>query len=104
MSATAADVERELTRVVDRLGSMPLSRAAEARAPVREAAQGLVRLTRDLDGDVPDDALLPDLAPQALYALLAVVGRDYLEAAGATEDPDLTPARDLLVALRRALP
>lgn len=104
MSATLAEVERELTRVVDRLGSMPLARAAEARSPVRAAAENLVRLTRDLGGEVPEDAVLPDLAPHALYALVAVVGRDYLSAARAAPDADVGPALDLLTSLRRALP
>jgi hypothetical protein len=83
---------------------MPLARAETARGPVMTAAERLVRLTRDLGGQVPADARVPDLRPQALFALLAVVGRDYLDAARLADDVDTAPALELLVSLRRALP
>jgi hypothetical protein len=104
MTASTDDVERELTRVVDRLTTMPLTRAATAREPVRAAAEQLVSLTRRLGGDVPTEAPLPDLAPHALGSLIAVLGRDLLDAARESSQPDLEPALDTLVALRRSLP
>jgi hypothetical protein len=104
MTASIEDVERELTRVVDRLTTMPLARAATAREPVQAAAEQFVHLTRRLGGGVPADATLPDLAPQGLGALIAVLGRDLLDAAQENAQPDLDAALDVLVALRRSLP
>lgn len=104
MTASLSDVERELNRVVDRLTTMPLTRATSAQAPVRQAAAQLVDLTRSVGGTVPPDAQVPDLATHALGALIAVLGRDFLAAARAATDPDLDPALEALVSLRRALP
>jgi hypothetical protein len=98
------DVERELGRVVDRLNSMPLAKAASASDDVHRTAQLLVAQTRPLSDSLPADATLPHLAPQGLGAMLAVVGHDYLEAARASSHPDVSPVLDALVELRRALP
>lgn len=97
-------LERELGRVVDRLTSMPLTRAEAATADCRRAALVLIEQTRHLSDDIPIDATLPDLGPQGLGSMLAVLGGDYLAAARASSEPDLGPALDALVALRRALP
>jgi hypothetical protein len=104
MTASIEDVERELTRVVDRLTTMPLARAATAREPVRTAAEQLVHLTRRLGGGVPSEATIPELAPQGLGALVAVLGRDLLDAAHESSRPDLESALEALVTLRRSLP
>jgi hypothetical protein len=98
------DLARELDRVVDRLNSMPLARAEAAAADCRRAAQVIVEQTRLLTDDIPADATLPHLGPQGLGSMLAVLGGDYLAAARASSEPDLGPALDALVALRRALP
>lgn len=98
------EVERELSRVVDRLTSMPLSRAASAADDCRLAAELIAARTRALGAPIPDDAALPTLGPSGLGAMIAVLGRDYLDAARASSEPDLDPVLDALVALRRALP
>jgi hypothetical protein len=98
------ELERELNRVVDRLTSMPLARAESAAADCRRAALVLIEQTRRLTDDIPIDAALPELGPQGLGSMLAVLGGDYLTAARASSEPDLGPALDALVALRRALP
>ena len=96
------ECERELRRVVDRLNSMPLTRAASASADVRRCAVTLVELGRTWGVPVPADAILPDLEPQGLGSMIAVLARDCLDAAG--RDTDLQPMLTALVALRRALP
>jgi hypothetical protein len=98
------ELERELDRVVDRLTTMPLSKAGQATQPCREAAEVLVAQTRTLTAEIPVDAVVPDLGPQGLGAMIAVLGHDYLDAARASSEPDLDPVLDALVALRRALP
>jgi hypothetical protein len=98
------EIERELDRVVDRLNSMPLTRAGAASPDCRRAALVLVEQTRLLTDDIPPDATLPDLGPQGLGSMLAVLGGDYLAAARASSEPDLGPVLDALVELRRALP
>lgn len=96
--------ERELGRVVDRLNSMPLARAEQATQPVHDTAALILARTRLLTDDIPVDAQLPDLAPQGLGSMIAVLGRDYLDAARASSDADLGPVLDALADLRRALP
>jgi len=98
------DVQRELDRIVDRLTSMPLHRAATTTADCRHAAGILLEQTRLITDDIPPDAQVPALAPQGLGALIAVLGRDYLDAARAASEPDLDPVLAALVELRRALP
>ena len=97
-------VERELGRVVDRLNSMPLSRAGSAVDDVRTTAALVVDQTRLLTDAIPSQAELPRLGPQGLGAMLAVVGHDYLDAARASSEPDVSPVLDALVSLRRVLP
>lgn len=98
------DVERELGRVVDRLTSMPLAKAEAATADVEAAAELLVAHLREVDRDVPSDAAVPQLGPQGLGALIAVLGGDWLAGARATGDPDPEPVTAILVSLRRSLP
>lgn len=100
--ATRHDVERELNRVVDRLGSMPLSRAEAAAPQVMSCADTLVQASRALGVPIPDDARVPEVGPTALGAMIAVLGRDALEAARAPSD--LSALLDALTALRRSLP
>lgn len=96
------EVARELDRVVDRLNSMPLTKAAQAHDACYVAAEALRRQTRLIDPDMPDEPL-PDLAPQGLGALIAVLGRDWLTAARASQ-ADPAPTLEALTTLRRALP
>jgi hypothetical protein len=98
------DVERELTRVVDRLTSMPLTRAATATPAVERTAQILLDQTRPLDPSIPEDARLPHLQPAGLGAMIAVLGQEWLTAARTHEDADAAVVHDALVELRRALP
>jgi hypothetical protein len=97
------DVERELDRVVDRLMSMPLAKAATT-PDVMSAAQALLDHTRRIDPQVPEGASLPTLEPQGFGPLIAVLGRDWLAAARSVQDPDTDSVLAILVSLRRALP
>ena len=103
-SDSVHEIELELRRVVDRLNSMPLDRAATATADCQRTAEILLAQTRLLTDDIPADAQIPTLGPSGLGALIAVLGRDYLNAARTADAKDLTPVLDALVALRRALP
>ena len=98
------ELERELHRVVDRLISMPLTRAAGTAADCRRAALEIVEQTRILTDEIPAGAAVPELGPQGLGAMLAVLGTDYLEAARRTPHPDVSVVTAALVDLRRALP
>ncbi len=91
------EVERELDRVVDRLNSMPLAKAAQAHDACYVAAEALRRQTRLVDPAMPDEPL-PDLAPQGLGALIAVLGADWLRAARAAE-ADSAPMLEALTTL-----
>jgi len=91
------DLARELQRVVDRLGSMPLTRANGCEEVVHSTAAAIV----DLSGEHPS-AALPHLQVHALGSLVAVVGRDYLNIP--ENDERDQQVLDLLIALRRALP
>ncbi len=94
----------ELERITDRLNSMPLARAESATGPVYEVANLLLAGTRQMTQDVPRQAELPHLGPHALGALIAVLGRDYLDAVAASPSSDTTAVVDALTALRRSLP
>lgn len=96
------ETERELRRVADRLGSMPLVRLETTTAAVHACAVELVAAGRALGVPIPDSAALPVLRPQAYGDLISVLGRDCLEAAA--DGVALRPVHDALVALRRALP
>jgi hypothetical protein len=97
-------LEVELRRVVDRLDSMPLTRAAGATGPCYATASILLERTRALVSDIPATATLPSLGPQGLGSMIAVLGRDYLDAARASGRADVRPVLDALVELRRTLP
>jgi hypothetical protein len=97
MTAGREDIARELERIVDRLGSMPLARAQGCDDAVHATAAAIV----DLTGEHPS-ADLPHLQAHALGPLLAVVGHDYL--ATPQNDERDQQVVDLLVALRRDLP
>ncbi|HAN72589.1 MAG TPA: hypothetical protein DCQ36_13505 [Actinobacteria bacterium] len=94
--------ERELRRVVERLMSMPLARAAAAADDVRACAEVLVLEGRRLGVPVPASATVPVLDPQGFGPLIAVLGSDCLAAAGPRDD--LQQVLDELVRLRRSLP
>lgn len=98
------EVERELSRVVDRLGGMPLTKVEGAIPDVRATADVLLAALRDVDNAVPTDAALPKLGPSGQSALIAVLGDDWLRAARAHGDVDPGPVHEALVRLRRALP
>ena len=104
MSVDLAEVERELDRVVDRLTSMPLARAAASTPDVERAAATLLALTRAIHPDVPANAALPHLAPSGLGAMIGVLGHDWLRAAAADPEADADAVLDALVDLRRRLP
>ena len=97
MSEVRAQVQRELGRVVDRLGAMPLTRAQGCEAVVHSTAVTIVDLTGE-----HTSTDLPHLQAHALGSLLAVVGNDYLK----TPENDERDQKvvDLLIALRRELP
>ncbi|MEI8260528.1 MAG: hypothetical protein WCG77_03375 [Actinomycetes bacterium] len=97
MTAVREDIARELERIVDRLGSMPLTRAIGCEEVVHSTAAAIV----DLTGEHPS-AALPHLQVHALGSLVAVVGRDYLNIP--ENDERDQQVLDLLIALRRALP
>lgn len=105
--ATVEDLhalETELERVVDRLNGMPLYRAATATGACYDVAEEILTRTREIDRDVPMEAALPTLEPHGLGSLLAVIGRDYVKAAKAASQADVTPVTDRLIELRRSLP
>ncbi|MCX8527627.1 MAG: hypothetical protein ORN20_05745 [Candidatus Nanopelagicales bacterium] len=97
MTAVREDIVRELERIVDRLGSMPLTRAHECEARVHSTAEAIVDLTAERSSRE-----LPHLKAHALGPMVAVVGRDYLDIPGNDERDQ--QVLDLLIALRRALP
>jgi len=97
-------LQTELDRVVDRLNGMPLYRAATATDTCYAAAEEILERTREIDSEVPADAVLPRLEPHGLGSLLAVIGRDYLKAAKAAPLSDVRPVTDRLIELRRSLP
>ncbi len=98
------DLERELDRVVDRLTSLPLARVEGTAPACRRAAALILQQTRLITDDVPADACVPELQPHGLGAMLAVLGGDYLDAARASADADVSVVTAALVDLRRALP
>jgi hypothetical protein len=98
------DVEVELRRIVDRLNTMPLTRADSVAGPCRELALLLVEQTRRLVDDIPVDAEVPDLRVQGFGALIAVLGHDFVIAARRADQPDVTPVLATLVEVRRSLP
>ena len=101
---TLREFEVELDRIVDRLNAMPLGRVESAADECHAVADYLLARTRELTGDIPDDAVLPRVGPQAVGAQLAVIGRDYLTAMASAPVTDVRPALYQLVALRRSLP
>ena len=98
------DLERELDRVVGRLTSMALARAEGAAADCRRAALVIIEQTRLLTDEIPADAALPELGPQGLGAMLAVLGSDYLAVVRRVPDAEVSAVTAALVELRRALP
>lgn len=104
MTQARYELERELGRVVDRLTTMPVARAEQSKPACRLAAEVIVRETRRLTDEIPADAAVPDLGPTGLGAMIAVLGRDYLDAADASADADPGRVIEALVDLRRALP
>ena len=64
----------------------------------------MVEWPRHLTDDIPADAEVPRLEPQGVGALIAVVGRDYREAAKAAPESDVSQVVAWLVELRRSLP
>jgi hypothetical protein len=98
------ELRRELDRVVDRLTSMPLARAESTAGDCRTAALVIVEQSRLLTDEIPADAVVPELGPQGLGAMLAVLGADYLAAVRRVPDADVSVVTGALVTLRRALP
>lgn len=103
MTTSLEEIERELDRIVDRLTSVALDRLPPIAEKCYATAQTIVDRTRPLEPGIPDVAL-PEVAPNSLGWQLAVVGRDYLNAARASGDPQAEIVQDALVELRRALP
>ena len=98
------ELELELTRVVDRLNSMPLARVGSAGEECYAVAGLILAETRQLTYGIPADARLPRLDPQGFCALIAVVGEDYEKAVKAAPLSDVSPVLDRLIELRRSLP
>lgn len=101
------EVERELRRATDRLGTMPLPRLSATTEDVYACATALVDAGRRLGVPIPPDAGLPELRPQAYGDLIAVLGRDCLDVDATEVDTagdGLKPVLEALVTLRRALP
>jgi hypothetical protein len=98
------ELDTELARVVDRLSSLPLTKVALVRDDCHETAVRLVEETRRLTDDIPVHAEVPRLEPQGVGALIAVLGRDYREAAKAAPESDVSQVVAWLVELRRSLP
>lgn len=103
MTTSVDEIERDLDRVVTRLTSMSLDRLPPLVNTCHATATLIVERTRSMDPTVPG-VDLPTLGPNALGWQLAVVGRDYLNAARASQDPHPEIVADALVELRRALP
>jgi len=101
-AATKAEVEREIRRICDRLGTIRLDRLDSVAHDCRGTARLLVEHTRRCDPTIPSDAQVPALATNGLAAMIALLGRDYLDVAD--RDPDIAIVLDHLVRLRRALP
>lgn len=99
-----SEVERELARVVDRLGGMPVAKVERAMADVTTGADALLAALRRIDPDVPPDAAVPVLGPTGQSALIAVLGGDWLRAARARGDVDPSAVLQALTGLRRSLP
>lgn len=97
-------LDTELARVVDRLNSLPLTKVAAASESCHLLAARLVDETRRLTDDIPVDAEVPRLEPQGVGALIAVLGRDYREAAKAAPESDVSQVIAWLGELRRSLP
>lgn len=97
-------LDLELDRVVDRLNSMPLARAASGSAACHALAGDMLARTRALAETIPRGATLPHLDAQGLGSLIAVIGQDYINAAKAAPQSDVRPVVDSLVELRRSLP
>lgn len=98
------DLDTELTRVVDRLNSMPLTRAVATSNDCYAVTELMLELTRSLTDQIPVDATLPRLEAHGLGSLTAVVGRDYEEAVKAAPQSVVRPVVDRLIELRRSLP
>lgn len=103
-AANLDQVEAELRRIADRLSTMPLTRAESVVDPCRELGEFLVAQTRLLTDEIPVDARVPSLRASGLGAMITVLGHDYLDAARAADDADVTAVLDRLVETRRSLP
>ncbi len=98
------DVATELRRVVDRLNSLPLPKVEAVLPQCHDTAVLIVDHTRLLDPRMPGGTELPVVGATAAGAQLAVVGGDYLLAAGSHHGVDAGTVRDALTDLRRTLP
>ena len=98
------DVATELRRIVDRLNSAPLTKVEPLIPRCHELAVFLVDRTRALGAAIPLDAEVPLVGSSATGAQLAVLGRDYLEAARTTGQSETADVLERLAALRRELP
>lgn len=90
------DFDTELTRVVDRLRTMPMTKLAVSAELAFRTASQLLDLT---PGSHPT---LPRLADRAAGDQLAVIGHDFR--AAEHDEAAVTEATAALVELRRALP
>jgi hypothetical protein len=99
-ATTDEGYDRELTRIVDRLRTMPLTRLEAIQPQVHDLARTLVALARDF-GD-PAPAPLPEFSARASADVVLVLGRDVR--ACATTDAQLAAAAACLTEARRALP
>ena len=100
MDDGAAEFDRELGRVVDRLRGMPVTRLSASAELAFGACERLLSLAIGAGDRAP--ALLPRLGDHAAGDQLAVIGHDF-----ASLQPGVVAyaqATDILAELRRALP
>ena len=100
MDDGAAEFDRELGRVVDRLRSMPLTKLAASAELAFRACERPLSMAIATGDRAP--ALLPRLGDHAAGDQLAVIGHDF-----ASLQPGVVAyaqATDILAELRRALP
>ena len=94
-------IDREASRVIARLETMPLSKVSQdVITKVQVAAAGIVTLTPDPER--PSDATVPSLGPTALAAQILVTVHDYLDKRTAASND--AAVAEILTELRRSLP
>ena len=100
MNEAAAEFERELNRVVDRLRGMTMARLPASAALAFAASQQLLSMAIAAGDSVP--AELPRIGDHAAGDQLAVIAHDFMALQPSIDM--VAAATDLLTELRRSLP